>query len=185
ASAEHILGFPTLFPDTSTATLECNYRSTQPILDVANAVAAQAERSHPKRLQSARGAGRRPQLVFCHDEAEGAMAVAARMLGEQERGLALRERAVLMRTAHHSDLLELELGRRRIPYVKYGGIRYLEAAHVKAFLSLLRLVDTPADQVSWFRILQLLDGVGPRIARRILDALELDLATLPEQWARV
>src|SRR4029434_8265910 len=78
ASAEHILGFPTLFPDTSTATLECNYRSTQPILDVANAVAAQAERSHPKRLQSARGAGRRPQLVFCHDEAEEAIAVADR-----------------------------------------------------------------------------------------------------------
>jgi DNA helicase II / ATP-dependent DNA helicase PcrA len=88
-----------------------------------------------------------------------------------------------MRTAHHSDLLELELGRRRIPYVKYGGIRYLESAHVKDFLSLMRLVSNPADQVSWFRILQLLDGIGPRIARRILDALELNLATLPEQWA--
>jgi DNA helicase II / ATP-dependent DNA helicase PcrA len=183
ASAEHILGFPTLFPDTSTATLERNYRSTQPILDVANAVAAQAERSHPKQLQSARGDGRRPQLVFCRDEAEEATAVAERVLAEHERGLALREQAVLMRTAHHSDLLELELGRRRIPYVKYGGIRYLEAAHVKDFLSLLRLVSNPADQVSWFRILQLLDGVGPRIARRILDALKLDLATVPEQWA--
>jgi DNA helicase II / ATP-dependent DNA helicase PcrA len=124
ASAEHILGFPTLFPDTSTATLERNYRSTQPILDVANAVAAQAERSHPKQLQSARGDGRRPQLVFCRDEAEEATAVAERVLAEHERGLALREQAVLMRTAHHSDLLELELGRRRIPYVKYGGIRY-------------------------------------------------------------
>src|SRR4029453_18710321 len=150
ASAEHILGFPALFPETSTATLERNYRSTQPILDVANAVAAQAERSHPKRLQSARGAGRRPQLVFCHDEAEEAIAVADRMLGERERGLALRDQAVLMRTAHHSDLLELELGRRRIPYVKYGGIRYLEAGHVKDFLCLLRLVSNPADQVSWF-----------------------------------
>jgi DNA helicase-2/ATP-dependent DNA helicase PcrA len=90
---------------------------------------------------------------------------------------------VLMRTAHHSDLLELELGRRRVPYAKYGGIRYLEAAHVKDFLSLLRLVGNPADQVSWFRVLQLLEGVGPRIARRILDALELEYATLPEQWA--
>jgi ATP-dependent DNA helicase UvrD/PcrA len=182
ASAEHILGFPTLFPDSATATLERNYRSTQPILDLANAVAAQAERSHPKRLQSARGEGRRPLLIFCRDEAEEASVVAERVLGEHERGLALREQAVLMRTAHHSDLLELELGRRSVPYVKYGGIRYLEAAHVKDFLSLLRLVANPADQVSWFRILQLLEGVGPRIARRILDALELELATLPAQW---
>jgi DNA helicase-2/ATP-dependent DNA helicase PcrA len=183
ASAEHILAFPTLFPDTTTATLERNYRSTQPILDVANAVAAQAERSHPKRLQSAGGDGVRPQLVFCHDEVEEATVVAERILAEHERGRALREQAVLMRTAHHSDLLELELGRRRVPYVKYGGIRYLEAAHVKDFLSLIRLVSNPADQVSWFRILQLLDGVGPRIARRILDALELEHATLPQQWA--
>jgi DNA helicase-2/ATP-dependent DNA helicase PcrA len=184
ASAEHILDFPTLFPDTATATLERNYRSTQPILDVANAVAAQAERSHPKRLQSAGGDGRRPQLVFCRDEAEEATAVAERILAEHERGLALRRQAVLMRAAHHSDLLELELGRRGVPYVKYGGIRYLEAAHVKDFLSLLRLVNNPADRVSWFRVLQLLEGVGPRVARRILDALEFEHATLPEQWAR-
>jgi DNA helicase-2/ATP-dependent DNA helicase PcrA len=182
ASAEHILGFPTLFPDTSTATLERNYRSTQPILEVANAVAAQAERRHPKRLESAHGDGRRPQLIFCRDEAEEANAVAERVLAEHERGLALREQAVLMRTGHHSDLLELELSRRRVPYVKYGGIRYLEAAHVKDFLCLLRLVSNPADHVSWFRILQLLDGIGPRIARRIIEALELELATLPEQW---
>jgi DNA helicase II / ATP-dependent DNA helicase PcrA len=183
ASADHILGFPTLFPDTSTATLERNYRSTQPILDVANAIAAQAERGHPKRLQSASGDGRRPQLVFCRDEVEEATTVAERILAEHERGCCLRKQAVLMRTAHHSDLLELELGRRRVPYVKYGGIRYLEAAHVKDFLSLIRLVSNPADQVSWFRVLQLLEGVGPRIARRILDALEFELATLPEQWA--
>jgi ATP-dependent DNA helicase UvrD/PcrA len=182
ASAEHILGFPALFADAATATLEQNYRSTQPILDVANAVAVQAERRHPKRLQSVRGAGRRPQLVFCRDESEEATAVAERVLSEHERGIALREQAVLMRTAQHSDLLELELGRRSIPYVKYGGIRYLEAAHVKDFLSLLRLVVNPTDQVSWFRILQLLEGVGPRMAQRILDALELDLATLTEQW---
>jgi DNA helicase-2/ATP-dependent DNA helicase PcrA len=182
ASAEHILGFPALFAGASTATLEQNYRSTQPILDVANAVAVQAERRHPKRLQSVRGDGRRPQLVFCRDESEEASAVAERVLAEHERGIALREQAVLMRTAQHSDLLELALGRRSIPYVKYGGIRYLEAAHVKDFLSLLRLVVNSTDQVSWFRILQLLEGVGPRMAQRILDALELDLATLTEQW---
>jgi ATP-dependent DNA helicase UvrD/PcrA len=183
ASAEHILSFGTLFEDASTATLEQNYRSTQPILDVANAVAAAAQRSHPKRLRSAQGDGQRPQLVFCRDETEEATAVAERVLAEHERGVPLREQAVLMRAAHHSDLLELELGRRRIPYVKYGGIRYLEAAHVKDFLCLLRLVTNPSDQVSWFRILQLLEGIGPRVARHILDTLELDLATLPAQWA--
>ena len=183
ASAEHILSFPTRFADAAAVTLEQNYRSTQPILDVANAVAAQAERRHPKQLQSVRGDGRRPQLVFCRDEAEEATAVAERVLAEHERGVALREQAVLMRTAHHSDLLELELGRRRVPYVKYGGIRYLAAAHVKDFLSLLRLVGNPSDQISWFRVLQLLEGVGPRIARRILNALDLNLATLTEQWA--
>ena len=183
ASAEHILCFPRLFADAAIATLEHNYRSTQPILDVANAVGAQAERAHPKRLRSVRGDGRRPQLVFCSDEAEEASAVAQRVLAEHERGVALREQAVLMRAAHHSDLLELELGRRRVPYVKYGGIRYLEAAHIKDFLCLLRLVANPSDQISWFRLLQLLEGVGPRVARQILDGFDLSHATLAEQWA--
>src|SRR5204863_9783583 len=117
------------------------------------------ERRHPKQLRGVRGEGRRPQLVFCRDEAEEAREVAERVLAEHERGVALREQAVLMRTAQHSDLLELELGRRRIPFVKYGGIRYLEAAHVKDFLCLLRLLANPADRVSWFRVLPLLEGV--------------------------
>jgi DNA helicase-2/ATP-dependent DNA helicase PcrA len=182
ASAEHILSFGDAFAGASVTTLEENYRSTQPILDVANAVAADAERSHPKRLRSSRD-GRRPELLFCRDETEEACAVAEAVLAEHERGVLLREQAVLMRAAHHSDLLELELGRRRVPFVKYGGIRYLEAAHVKDFLCLLRLVTNPRDQVSWFRVLQLLEGIGPRVARHIVDALEPEPATLPEQWA--
>jgi DNA helicase-2/ATP-dependent DNA helicase PcrA len=182
ASAEHILSFPSVFSDVTTVTLERNYRSTQPILDVANTVAARAERRHPKRLRSVLDDGRRPRLVLCRDEAEEAAAVAEHVLAEHERGVALREQAVLMRAAHHSDLLELELGRRRIPYVKYGGIRYLEAAHVKDFLCLVRLVGNPADRVSWFRVLQLLDGVGPRVAGRILDSLELEPAKLAAGW---
>ena len=106
------------------------------------------------------------------------------MLAQHEQGTRLRDQAVLMRTGHHSDLLELELGRRRIPFVKYGGIRYLEAAHVKDFLALLRLVINPADEVAWFRILQLLDQIGPRTARRILDALDRDEpARWPKQWS--
>ena len=176
ASAEHILEFTTVFPDAQVVTLERNYRSTQPILDVANAVAAEADRAHAKMLCSARGDGARPQLVLCRDEAEEACEVADRVLAEYERGLRLRDQAVLFRTGHHSSMLELELGRRRIPFVKYGGIRYLETAHVKDFLGLVRVVVNPADDVAWFRILQLLDGVGPGRARRILDALDNDAA---------
>jgi len=184
ASAEHILDFSALFPDAEAVTLERNYRSTQPILDVANLVAAQAERAHAKTLRSERGEGSRPHLVLCRDEASEAREVGDRVLAHHEQGTRLRDQAVLMRTGHHSDLLELELGRRRIPFVKYGGIRYLEAAHVKDFLALLRLVINPADEVAWFRILQLLDQVGPRTARRVLDALDRDHpARWPEQWS--
>jgi DNA helicase-2/ATP-dependent DNA helicase PcrA len=184
ASAEHILDFGALFPDTEMVTLERNYRSTQPILDVANLVAVQAVRAHAKTLWSERADGGRPQLVLCRDEAEEAREVADRVLDHHERGTRLREQAVLMRTGHHSDLLELELGRRRIPFVKYGGIRYLEAAHVKDFLALVRLVVNPADEVAWFRILQLLDQIGPRTAGRIIDTLDRDdPAAWPQQWS--
>jgi DNA helicase-2/ATP-dependent DNA helicase PcrA len=171
ASAEHILEFPAHFPDAAVATLERNYRSTQPILDVPNAVAAQARRAFRKRLRTERRDGARPELLFCRDEAAQAVEVCERVLAAREQGMDLREQAVLCRTTHDTDLLELELARRRIPYVKYGGLRYLEAAHVKDFIALLRLADNPADEIAWFRVLQLLEGVGPVTARRALDAL--------------
>jgi DNA helicase-2/ATP-dependent DNA helicase PcrA len=186
ASAEHILAFPEHFPDATVVTLERNYRSTQPILDLANEVAAGAARAYPKRLHADRDGGGRPLLVFCRDEAQQAVEVCERVLAAHEQATALRQQAVLMRAGQHSDLLELELGRRRIPFVKYGGIRYLETAHVKDFLCLLRLSDNPADGLSWFRILQLLDCVGPVTARRALDALDPprlgNLAELASNW---
>jgi DNA helicase II / ATP-dependent DNA helicase PcrA len=188
ASARHILDFPEHFPGTTIVTLERNYRATQPLLDVANGVAEQAERTYPRRLRAERSGGdsggSRPELVFCLDEAAQAGEVCDRVLDARERGAALREQAVLMRASHDSDLLELELARRDIPYVKYGGLRYLEAAHVKDFLALLRLADNPADRLSWFRWLQLLDGVGPAIARRALEALEPDAGGLVEVLGR-
>jgi DNA helicase II / ATP-dependent DNA helicase PcrA len=191
ASARHILDFPEHFPGAAVVTLERNYRATQPLLDVANAVADQAERAYPRQLRAERlgdgaatAAGSAPELVFCLDEAAQAGEVCDRVLDARERGAALREQAVLMRASHDSDLLELELARRDIPYVKYGGLRYLEAAHVKDFLALLRLADNPADRLSWFRWLQLLDGVGPAIARRVLEALEPDSGGLGEVIGR-
>jgi DNA helicase-2/ATP-dependent DNA helicase PcrA len=171
ASARHILEFPEHFSDATVITLERNYRSTQPILNVANALAAQADRAFPKRLQTEREGGAVPELVLPRDESAQACEVADRVLEARERGMDLRQQAVLMRTSHDSALLELELGKRQIPFVKYGGLRYLEAAHVKDLIALFRLADNLADEVSWFRLLQLLDGVGPATARRALDVL--------------
>jgi DNA helicase-2/ATP-dependent DNA helicase PcrA len=180
ASARHILDFPEQFPDAHTVTLERNYRSTGPILAVANAISAQDRRGFPKRLWSERTGGAPPQLVFPRDESAQAGEVCDRVIAAREEGMELRTQAVLFRTGHDSDLLELELTRRGIPFVKYGGLRYLEAAHVKDLIALLRLADNPSDEVSWFRWLQLLDGVGPIRARRILDALRPAECAPPE-----
>src|SRR3954452_19209143 len=155
ASAAHILDFPTHFDGTTVVKLERNYRSTQPLLDAANALAAQAARAFRKRLVADRPGGVRPRVIHVRDESAQAEEVCTRVLEAREQGSELRAQAVLMRTSHDSDLLELELARRRIPYVKYGGLRYLEAAHVKDFLALLRLADNHADEVAWFRVLQL------------------------------
>src|SRR4051794_30495902 len=171
ASAEHILDFPSHFEGTRVVTLERNYRSTQPVLDAANAVAAQAVRAFPKRLRADRPGGVRPRVIHVRDEAAQAEEVCTRVLEAREQGSDLRAQAVLARTSHDSDLLELELPRRRIPFHKYGGLRYLEAAHVKDFVATLRLVDNGADEVAWFRVLQLVEGVGPVSARRAIAAM--------------
>src|SRR3954471_2052821 len=171
ASAAHILDFPSHFEGTRVVTLERNYRSTQPVLDAANAVAAQATRAFPKNLRADRPGGVRPRVIHLRDESAQAEEVCTRILEARENGMDLRDQAVLMRTSHDSDLLELELTRRRIPFHKYGGLRYLEAAHVKDFLALLRLADNAADDVAWFRVLQLVEGLGPASARRAIAAM--------------
>jgi DNA helicase II / ATP-dependent DNA helicase PcrA len=171
ASPEHILQFGGHFPEATLVTLERNYRSSQQILDTANAVAGQATRSYRKQLRTEDRDGTRPELIFVRDESAQATEVCERVLRAREQGMDLREQAVLMRTSHDSDLLELELARRQLPFVKYGGLRYLEAAHVKDLIALLRLVDNPGNELSWFRVLQLLEGVGPVTARRALDVL--------------
>ena len=184
ASARHILDFPARFPVAHTIKLERNYRSTAPILDVANAVSAQDRDGFAKVLWTEREGGQRPELCFPRDDGDQARAVCERVLAAREEGMELRAQAVLFRTGHDSDVLELELRRRRIPFVKYGGLRFLDAAHVKDFVALLRLIDNPADEVSWFRLLQLLDGVGPARARRALDALRAPGSSAPvlERW---
>lgn len=173
ASPRHLLQIDQVFPSIQTVLLEQNYRSTQHILDVANALSEDAPAGFMARLHSGESTGERPSLVRCGDEDAQVDAVCARVLEHREEGIALREQAVLVRAAHHSDLLELELSRRRIPYVKYGGLRFLEAAHVKDLVCLFRLADNPRDELAWFRLLQLIEGVGPVTARRVITTLGL------------
>jgi DNA helicase-2/ATP-dependent DNA helicase PcrA len=171
ATVRNILDFPTTFPGTTVVRLEQNYRSVPPVLDVSNSVIALAKQRHEKTLWSERDGIARPSLITHLDEAAQSEAVCHSVLDARERGIPLKHQAVLFRAAHHSDLLEVELARRNIPFVKYGGLKFLEAAHVKDVLALLRIFENPRDEVSWFRTLQLLDGVGPAAARRICSDL--------------
>ena len=166
ASHANIMSFDTRF-DAEVLTLVRNHRSTPPILATTNAVIAHARNRHPKDLVAVRVGTKRPTLVRCHDESLQATAICERILWHRERGTALRQQAVLVRSGHHSDLLELELTARHIPFVKYGGLKFLEAAHVKDLVAMLRLVENPLDELAWTRVLQLVDGVGRVTARRI------------------
>jgi DNA helicase-2/ATP-dependent DNA helicase PcrA len=169
ATVRNILDFPRHFPGTTVITLEQNYRSTQPLLDATNAVIAQAAERHAKHLWSQRKDGAKPQLVCCEDEDEQTEAVIRRVLEHREAGLALRRQAVLFRASHHSLALELELARRNIPFRKYGGLRFIETAHVKDLLAFLRLAENPRDLMAGTRVLMLLPGVGPKKARALMD----------------
>jgi ATP-dependent DNA helicase UvrD/PcrA len=170
----HILDFASDFPGAATRHLTVNYRSSQAILDTANAVADDAPSGFSTRLRAATAQpATTPQLVRVADEDHQSQIVCEQVLAHREAGIALQEQAVLVRAAHHSDRLEIELGRRGIPFVKYGGLRYLEAAHVKDLLAAFRIADNPRDEVAWFRVLQLLPGVGPAKAKRAVTALGL------------
>jgi DNA helicase-2/ATP-dependent DNA helicase PcrA len=173
ATVRNILEFPTRFPDAVVVKLERNYRSTPPILDVSNAAIALAPERHEKTLWTERTDGERPTLRACLDETDQADVVCRTILEHRERGVPLKEQAVLFRAAHHSDLLEIELLRRNIPFVKYGGLKFLEAAHVKDALALLRVLENPWDEVAWFRVLQLPEQMGPAAARRLMDELQV------------
>ena len=169
ASIDNIRGFADDYSDVEVVALEENYRSTPQILEAANAVIAESKELYPKRLRSSRPMGPLPDLVTCFDEGAQADFVCDTVLAHREAGIPLRDQAVLFRTGHHSDGLELELARRNIPFVKYGGLKFLEAAHVKDLLALLRILDNPRDQLAWHRALLAIPGVGPATAARLLE----------------
>jgi DNA helicase II / ATP-dependent DNA helicase PcrA len=170
ATVRNILDFPGHFtPRAEIVTLDRNYRSTQPILAAANAVMEPAQERIAKTLWSDRASAERPRLVSVADEADQARYVAHTALENREAGIALKAQAVLFRASHHSALTELELARRNIPFVKFGGLKFLEAAHVKDVLAFLRWAENPRDRVAGFRVVQLLPGAGPATAGRLLD----------------
>ncbi len=170
-TVRNILDFPARF-DADVVTLTHNHRSTPQVVDVANRVWAAAAERHDKELVSTRSDGPRPELIAAGDEHLEARGVCDRLLAQVERGVPLRRQAVLFRAAHHTDVLEVELTVRRIPFVKYGGLKFLEAAHVKDLLACCRVAVNPRDDLAWFRILQRIDGVGPATARRLVEALD-------------
>jgi len=172
ATVRNILDFPAQFSQPAEViTLDRNYRSTQPILDASNAVIAAALERHAKTLWTDKAASSLPQLVLIPDEAEQARWVCNRILEHREAGIKLTTQAVLFRAASHSAALELELMRRNIPFVKFGGLKFLEASHIKDVLAMLRFAQNPTGKMAGFRVLQLIPGIGPATATRLLDAV--------------
>jgi DNA helicase-2/ATP-dependent DNA helicase PcrA len=172
ATVRNILDFPKQFtPPAHVITLERNYRSTEPILEACNGVIGEAAEGFRKQLFSGKPSGERPQLVVAADELAQVDYVIERVLEHREAGIDLKRQAVLFRAGHHSDQLEVELARRDIPFVKYGGLKFLEAAHIKDVLCVLRWVENPRDAIAGFRVLHLLPGVGPATARHALMRL--------------
>jgi DNA helicase-2/ATP-dependent DNA helicase PcrA len=171
ADVRNILEFPDqCVPRAQVLTLEQNYRSTGPILKACNAVIEASAARFAKTLFSDRASDQKPCLVTAEDEACQVEYVVEHILAHREQGTPLHRQAVLMRTAHHSDALEVELGRRNIPYVKFGGLKFLESAHVKDVLCVLRWAENPTDDLAAFRVLQLLPGIGPSTGRRLIEA---------------
>jgi DNA helicase II / ATP-dependent DNA helicase PcrA len=183
ADPVHIRALGDCFGDLTVVRLERNYRSRHAVLRLANAVRPQSA-GLELALTAARSPdiGQSPVLVRCHDEGAQAREICTRVLAAHEAGLALQEQAVLVRAASHSDLLEIELAARGIPFVKYGGLRFTEAAHVKDFISAARVVANPADDLAWFRLLRLHEGIGPVLARRVIDGLALTEPAPLDRW---
>jgi DNA helicase-2/ATP-dependent DNA helicase PcrA len=173
AAVENILGFADRYkPKADMVVLAQNYRSAQPVLDTANALMSDGPRQHRKTLLGTRQSGQKPYYVALDDAQAQADYITAKILQTREIGGSLKRHAILFRSSHHSDVLEVELTKKNIPFVKYGGLKFLEAAHVKDMLSVLRWADNPRNTIAGFRVLKLLPGIGPGQAKQALELLE-------------
>jgi DNA helicase II / ATP-dependent DNA helicase PcrA len=181
ANFRNIMDFPKEFDDCRIITLEENYRSTQPILDLTNEIISRSAEKYQKTLFTSRGQGMIPALVAMEGENTQSCYIAHTILELREEGVPLKEIAVLFRAAYHSFDLEIELARSNIPFVKFGGLKLMETAHIKDILAYLRIIENPRDVVSWTRVLLLLEGVGPVTAERVIDEISAGLHPLSER----
>ena len=171
ATFKNIMEFPTLFPGTTIYKLEENYRSTQPILNLANTIIEVATERYSKHLFTRKLDGPLPVLVEAAGENAQSRFIAQKILELREEGVPLSEMAVLFRSSFHSFDLEIELSRHGLPFIKRGGVKFIETAHVKDLLAHMRVVANPLDAVSWHRVLMLVEGVGPKKAQDVMAAL--------------
>ena len=183
ATVRNILDFEQRFPGAEVRTLTRNYRSTAAIVAATNAVIAEASERRDKELWTERRDGGRPVLAACRDEDEQTRYLCERILGHREQGTELKKQAVLFRAQHHSMGLEMELSRRNIPFHKYGGLRFVEMAHVKDLVGFLRLAENPRDGMAGLRVLGLLPGIGPKTAAALLEALGAACGDFQAAWA--
>jgi DNA helicase II / ATP-dependent DNA helicase PcrA len=183
SAPEHLRSLVSSYTDATVVRLERNFRSRQAVLDVANVIRPSSEDGI--QLCSDRGAGPTPRLVLCHDAPSESRSVADRILEAHENGIPLRDQAVLVRSAHHSDLIEVELSLRKVPYRKYGGLRFLEAAHVKDFVAAARLLENPHDEVAWFRLLRLHRNIGSTRARALIGVANPSSGDALSRWPEI
>jgi len=172
ATIQNILDFKKNFNSSAQVIpLEKNYRSTMPILLVSNAVIGQAKSRYTKNLYSDKPSDEKPFLTTAEDESFQAGYIAGKILEYREAGIALRKQAVLFRSSHHSAPLEIECSKRNIPFIKFGGLKFLEAAHIKDVIAAVRWIENPRDAIASFRVVQLIEGIGPSVAAKILEFL--------------
>jgi len=171
ANFRNIMEFPKMFPGTRIITLEENYRSVQPILNLTNVIIDQAMEKYSKTLFTRREGGSTPVLVSARDENSQSLFVVHKIQELIDQGVALNQIAVLFRAGFHSFDLEIELNREQMPFIKVGGFRFVESAHIKDVLAHLRVIANPHDRISWYRILLLINKIGPTTAQKVFEAI--------------
>ena len=172
ANFRNIMEFPNMFPGTRIITLEENYRSVQPILNLTNVIIDQAREKYSKTLFTRKSGGSTPVLVNAWDENSQSLFVVRKIQELNQKGVALDKIAVLFRAGFHSFDLEIELNREQIPFIKVGGFKFVESAHIKDVLAHLRVIFNPHDRISWYRILLLINKIGPTTAQKIFEAIK-------------
>ncbi len=172
ANFRNIMQFPEMFPGTRTITLEENYRSVQPILNLTNIIIEQAKEKYSKKLFTRKSGGSMPVLIQARDENDQSLYIVKKIDELCRQGIGLNQIAVLFRAGYHSFDLEIELNREQIPFIKVGGFKFVESAHIKDVLAHLRVIYSPYDRISWYRILLLIEKIGPATAQNIYTAIK-------------